>query len=135
MPFILHPHFAKALVHIGERSGQTDAGPTIYNNLGSTYELASFYSTPLYVPLLIVALTVTLVGWLLAYARPRWLGQICAVLLMFVALDLLREPQSSWLVDGGGDSARRLPGTARATAPGTGSSRATSRADSVVWHK
>jgi 4-amino-4-deoxy-L-arabinose transferase-like glycosyltransferase len=101
LPFVLHPHFAKTLAHISERSGQSASGPTLYNNLGSTFELAAFYSTPFYLLLLIVALTVTIGGWLVTYARPRWGGQLYAVLLMYLALDVLRGRDASWLIHSG----------------------------------
>lgn len=72
VPFALHPHFAEAVAHLSERTGQSRGGLALYNNLASTYGLLSFYN---------LAAAVQLVG---------------AVLVGGLAASLLRRPRALW---------------------------------------
>jgi hypothetical protein len=98
LPFALHPHFSKAADHIGERSGQQSGGWALYNNLGGSYFLASFYTTAPALWALIGGAALTLAAASLIYVRPRPLGGLLAGLILASAADLLRGPDRSLLM-------------------------------------
>jgi 4-amino-4-deoxy-L-arabinose transferase-like glycosyltransferase len=92
LPFVLHEHFASTLGHLGTRSGQRSALPSLYNNLPGYIELAGFYSTVYYVTAAGALLLGGLSALMIAYLRPRPLAIGLATLLSAGMLIALLQP-------------------------------------------
>jgi hypothetical protein len=92
LPFVLHEHFASTLGHLGTRSGQRSALPSLYNNLPGYAELAGFYSTIYFGISIGVLLISGLSALLIAYLRPRPLAIGLAALLSAGMLIALLQP-------------------------------------------
>ncbi len=93
VPFVLHEHFVRTLDHLETRSGQSGAGPALYNSLRGYAELAGFYSFPAAFVSAGLALLSGLTCWLAIYVRPRMLGLALAALLAAGGLTAALAPQ------------------------------------------
>ncbi len=92
LPFVLHEHFARTLGHLGTRSGQRSALPSLYNNLPGYAELAAFYSTVyLFVTVALLVLS-GFVALMISSIRPRPLAIGLAALLVGGALVAFGRP-------------------------------------------
>lgn len=99
VPFALHPHFAEAVGHLSERTGQSRGGAALYNNLASTYGLLSFYNHGGWVALLGLLLAGGLTVALAHRARPRPAGWLAVALVAGLAgADLARGPGQALLL-------------------------------------
>ncbi len=95
LPFVLHPHFAEAVTHLGERTGQAGASGSFYNNLAGTYALLSFYNLAGVIWLLALLLIGGLTVHLLRFVRPPFLAGMYVLLVAGAALDVLRGPDEA----------------------------------------
>jgi hypothetical protein len=79
--------------YLAWRLGQTSPGGPPFNNLPGYYAQATFYNTTFQINVLAGLLLAALLGWLLYYGRPRWLGAGLAGLLLLGSLLLVAAPE------------------------------------------